>query len=323
MKKKYSNKYLISTGIGLQDVDHLENSDYFLSESERYISGEISLDELHNNINEYYTNKPEDKSRTREADGVSARIATLLSDDSFSFTVGQLLSIHRFLFDGILDHPGQLRKYNFTKSEWVLNGDTVIYGDYRELEATLQYDFKTEKEFKYKGLSINKIIDHLAIFISNLWQIHAFEEGNTRTIAVFVIKYLRTLGFDVTNDIFAKNAWYFRNALVRANYNDFRNCAFEDRSYLVLFLRNLLLGEENELKSRKLHVIYGSMLAEESRENKIIGLMRSDPSITIEEIASYIDYSVRTVKSIIKSLEELKLIRRVGGKKLGEWQVID
>lgn len=323
MKKKYSNKYLISTGIGLQDVDHLENSDYFLSESERYISGEISLDELHNNINEYYKNKPEDKSRTREADGVSARIATLLSDDSFSFTVGQLLSIHRFLFDGILDHPGQLRKYNFTKSEWVLNGDTVIYGDYRELEATLQYDFKTEKEFKYKGLSINKIIDHLAIFISNLWQIHAFEEGNTRTIAVFVIKYLRTLGFDVTNDIFAKNAWYFRNALVRANYNDFRNCAFEDRSYLVLFLRNLLLGEENELKSRKLHVIYGSMLAKESRENKIIGLMRSDPSITIEEIASYIDYSVRTVKSIIKSLEELKLIRRVGGKKLGEWQVID
>ena len=323
MKKKYSNKYLISTGIGLQDVDHLENSDYFLSESERYISGEISLDELHNNINKYYKNKPEDKSRTREADGVSARIATLLSDDSFSFTVGQLLSIHRFLFDGILDHPGQLRKYNFTKSEWVLNGDTVIYGDYRELEATLQYDFKTEKEFKYKGLSINKIIDHLAIFISNLWQIHAFEEGNTRTIAVFVIKYLRTLGFDVTNDIFAKNAWYFRNALVRANYNDFRNCAFEDRSYLVLFLRNLLLGEENELKSRKLHVIYGSMLAEESRENKIIGLMRSDPSITIEEIASYIDYSVRTVKSIIKSLEELKLIRRVGGKKLGEWQVID
>ena len=323
MKKKYSNKYLISTGIGLQDVDHLENSDYFLSESERYISGEISLDELHNNINEYYKNKPEDKSRTREADGVSARIATLLSDDSFSFTVGQLLSIHRFLFDGILDHPGQLRKYNFTKSEWVLNGDTVIYGDYRELEATLQYDFKTEKEFKYKGLSINKIIDHLAIFISNLWQIHAFEEGNTRTIAVFVIKYLRTLGFDVTNDIFAKNAWYFRNALVRANYNDFRNCAFEDRSYLVLFLRNLLLGEENKLKSRKLHVIYGSMLAEESRENKIISLMRSDPSITIEEIASYIDYSVRTVKSIIKSLEELKLIRRVGGKKLGEWQVID
>ena len=168
MKKKYSNKYLISTGIGLQDVDHLENSDYFLSESERYISGEISLDELHNNINEYYKNKPEDKSRTREADGVSARIATLLSDDSFSFTVGQLLSIHRFLFYGILDHPGQLRKYNFTKSEWVLNGDTVIYGDYRELEATLQYDFKTEKEFKYKGLSINKIIDHLAIFISNL-----------------------------------------------------------------------------------------------------------------------------------------------------------
>ena len=323
MKKKYSNKYLISTGIGLQDVDHLENSEYFLNESKRYISGEISLEDLKNNVNEYYKNKPDDESRTKEADDVSARIATLLSDDSFSFTVGQLLSIHRFLFDGLLKHPGQLRKYNFTKSEWVLNGDTVIYGDYRELEATLQYDFKVEKEFKYKGLSINKIIDHLALFIANLWQIHAFEEGNTRTIAVFIIKYLRTLGFDVTNDIFAKNAWYFRNALVRANYNDFRNGEFEDRSYLILFLRNLLLGEENELKSRNLHVLYGSRLSEDTRENRIISLMRADPSITIEEIAANIDYSVRTTKSLIKALEELKLIRRAGGKKLGHWVVND
>lgn len=323
MKKKYSNKYLISTGIGLQDVDHLENSEYFLNESKRYISGEISLEDLKNNVNEYYKNKPDDESRTKEADDVSARIATLLSDDSFSFTVGQLLSIHRFLFDGLLKHPGQLRKYNFTKSEWVLNGDTVIYGDYRELEATLQYDFKVEKEFKYKGLSINKIIDHLALFIANLWQIHAFEEGNTRTIAVFVIKYLRTLGFDVTNDIFAKNAWYFRNALVRANYNDFSNGEFEDRSYLILFLRNLLLGEENELKSRNLHVLYGSRLSEDTRENRIISLMRADPSITIEEIAANIDYSVRTTKSLIKALEELKLIRRAGGKKLGHWVVND
>lgn len=323
MKKKYSNKYLISTGIGLQDVDHLENSEYFLNESKRYISGEISLEDLKNNVNEYYKNKPDDESRTKEADDVSARIATLLSDDSFSFTVGQLLSIHRFLFDGLLKHPGQLRKYNFTKSEWVLNGDTVIYGDYRELEATLQYDFKVEKEFKYKGLSINKIIDHLALFIANLWQIHAFEEGNTRTIAVFIIKYLRTLGFDVTNDIFAKNAWYFRNALVRANYNDFRNGEFEDRSYLILFLRNLLLGEENELKSRNLHVLYSSRLSEDTRENRIISLMRADPSITIEEIAANIDYSVRTTKSLIKALEELKLIHRAGGKKLGHWVVND
>ena len=323
MNKKYSNKYLISTGIGLQDVDHLKNSEYFLQESEKYISGEISLNELKEKIANYYKNKPVDKSRTKEADDVSTRIADLLSDDSFSFTVGQLLSIHRYLFDGILEHPGQLRKYNFTKKEWVLNGDTVTYGDYRELEATLEYDFRVEKEFKYKGLRINKIIDHLAIFIANLWQIHAFEEGNTRTIAVFVIKYLRTLGFDVTNDVFEKNAWYFRNALVRANYNDFKSGEFEERKYLILFLRNLLLGEKNELQSRCLHVAYGNRIAEETRENKIISLMRADPSITIEEIASYIDYSVRTVKTLTKSLEELKLIRRVGGKKLGYWKVID
>lgn len=323
MKNKYSNKYLIGTGIGLQDVDHLENSEYFLRESERYIAGEISLSELNQLVKKYYANKPDDGNRTREADDVSTRIATLLSDDSFSFTVGQLVSIHRFLFEGLLEHPGQLRKYNFTKSEWVLDGDTVTYGDYRELERTLQYDFSIEKDFQYKGLSINKIIDHLAVFIANLWQIHVFEEGNTRTTAVFVIKYLRSLGFDVDNDVFQKNAWYFRNALVRANYNNFGKGVFEDRNYLVMFLRNLLLGEDNNLQNRELHIYCGERLKKDTRTGMILTFMRRNPTITIEEIADNIDYSVRTTKTIIKSLEEQKLVRRVGGKKLGRWVVKD
>ena len=323
MKNKYSNKYLIGTGIGLQDVDHLENSEYFLRESERYIAGEISLSELNQLVKKYYANKTDDGNRTREADDVSTRIATLLSDDSFSFTVGQLVSIHRFLFEGLLEHPGQLRKYNFTKSEWVLDGDTVTYGDYRELERTLQYDFSIEKDFQYKGLSINKIIDHLAVFIANLWQIHVFEEGNTRTTAVFVIKYLRSLGFDVDNDVFQKNAWYFRNALVRANYNNFGKGVFEDRNYLVMFLRNLLLGEDNNLQNRELHIYCGERLKKDTRTGMILTFMRRNPTITIEEIADNIDYSVRTTKTIIKSLEEQKLVRRVGGKKLGRWVVKD
>ena len=129
-----------------------------------------------------------------------------------------------------------------------------MYGSASELRATLEYDFSQEKEFNYKGLSVNGIIHHLAIFISRLWQIHIFGEGNTRTTAVFFIKYLRTLGFSTINDVFAENAWYFRNALVRANYTNLQKNIYETTEYLEAFLRNLLLNEKNELYNRNLHV---------------------------------------------------------------------
>ncbi len=136
----------------------------------------------------------------------------------------------------------------------MLNGATVLYGSASELRATLDYDFSEEKKFGYKNLSMEEIIHHLAVFVSRLWQIHVFGEGNTRTTAVFFIKYVRTLGFDATNDIFAENAWYFRNALVRANYNDLKNGVHETTEHLELFLRNLLLDEKNELHNRSMHI---------------------------------------------------------------------
>ena len=321
MENKYSNKYLIETGIGLQDVDGLKNSSYFISESEKYIRGEITLDELDNVISAYYKNKPEEKERTEEADVVAKRIARIISDDSFSFTVGQLISIHKQLFDGIFGHAGKLRSFNFSKKEWVLDGASVLYSDYRLIESTLQYDFDYERHFNYRGLSMNEIIDHLSIFIANLWQIHAFEEGNTRTTAVFIIKYLRSLGFDVTNDTFAKNAWYFRNALVRANYRHIKKGVFEDRSFLIAFLRNLLLNENNQLKNRELHISAIPQTSTPTRELRIIQLIKANPNIKTDEIASELGISLRTVKSLIAVLVETNKIKRVGGKKLGHWEI--
>lgn len=321
MENKYSNKYLIETGIGLQDVDGLKNSSYFISESEKYIRGEITLDELDNVISAYYKNKPEEKERTEEADVVAKRIARIISDDSFSFTVGQLISIHKQLFDGIFGHAGKLRSFNFSKKEWVLDGASVLYSDYRLIESTLQYDFDYERHFNYRGLSMNEIIDHLSIFIANLWQIHAFEEGNTRTTAVFIIKYLRSLGFDVTNDTFAKNAWYFRNALVRANYRHIKKGVFEDRSFLIAFLRNLLLNENNQLKNRELHISAIPQTSTPTRELRIIQLIKANPNIKTDEIASELGVSLRTVKSLIAVLVETNKIKRVGGKKLGHWEI--
>ena len=323
MQKKYSNKYLIETAIGLQDVDHLENSNFFINETEKYIKGEINLNDLEQIVASYYTNKPDVEDRTKEADIVSARIAQVISEDSFTFTVGQLLSIHQTLFWGVLGHPGKLRKYNFTKDEWVLDGASVTYGDYRELEMTLQYDFSQERNFSYKGLSIDQIIDHLALFVGNLWQIHVFEEGNTRTTAVFLIKYLRSLGFDVTNDTFAKNAWYFRNALVRANYTNISKGIYEDRSFLVKFLQNLLNNKHYELNNRELHVSFRNEPNENDRESHIKRLMKDNPCIKTEEIAAKLGLSVRTIKSVIKFYEDLGEIKRVNGKRYGRWEVIE
>lgn len=248
--------YAWDTAIGLQAVDGLSPSSYLKETAAKNIKGEITLKEAYQLIESYYQEKPyhTETERTEEADKVSVRIASLLTEKAFSFTPKEYVAIHRKLFTGIYPHAGQLRDYNITKKEWVLDGDSVIYGSATELEATLDYDFSQERAFSYRNLPTNAMIKHLAEFVARLWQIHIFCEGNTRTTAVFFIKYLHTLGFDVTNDIFAENAWYFRNAMVRANYNNYQKGVFATTEYLELFLRNLLLEETNPLKNRDLHI---------------------------------------------------------------------
>ncbi len=253
---KVSKGYAWSTAIGLQAVDGLKPSRYLIDTAIQNIEGNITLKEAQNLIDSYYEEKPvtSDGDRTEEADKVSARIAEILSETAFSFSPNEYISIHRRLFQGIYSHAGKMRDYNITKKEWILDGATVIYGSASALRATLEYDFSEEKNFSYKGLSMDEIIHHLAVFVSRLWQIHIFGEGNTRTTAVFFIKYLRTLGFSATNDIFADHAWYFRNALVRANYTNLQKGIHETTEYLEVFLRNLLLDEKNELKNRNMHI---------------------------------------------------------------------
>jgi fido (protein-threonine AMPylation protein) len=254
---KASKSYAWSTAIGLQAVDGLKPSKYLIDTAIQNIEGKITLKEAQNLIDSYYEEKPihlSDDERTEEADKVSSRIVEILSETAFTFSPNEYIAIHRKLFQGIYKYAGMIRDYNITKKEWVLDGATVMYGSASELSATLEYDFSQERNFSYKGLSMDEIIQHLAVFVSRLWQIHIFGEGNTRTTAVFFIKYLRTLGFSATNDIFAENAWYFRNALVRANYTDLKQGIHETTEYLEVFLRNLILNEKNELHNRNLHI---------------------------------------------------------------------
>ena len=254
---KAYKSYAWSTAIGLQAIDGLKPSKYLIDTAIQNIEGKITIKEAKHLIDSYYEEKTvqlSDDERTEEADKVASRIAEILSETAFSFSPNEYISIHRKLFQGIYSHAGKIRDYNITKKEWVFDGASVVYGSASELRATLEYDFSQEKNFSYRGLSMNEIIHHLAVFVSRLWQIHIFGEGNTRTTAVFFIKYLRTLGFSVTNDIFAENAWYFRNALVRANYTNLPKGIHKTTEYLEAFLRNLLLDEKNELRNRNLHI---------------------------------------------------------------------
>ena len=199
---KISRGYAWSTAIGLQAVDGLRPSQYLINTAVQNIEGKISLKEAQNLMDSYYEEKAEDidDGRIEEADKVSARIAELLSETAFSFTPNEYISIHRRLFQGIYGHAGKIRDYNITKKEWVLDGETVLYGSASELRATLGYDFSQEREFSYKGLSMNEIIHHLAVFVSRLWQIHIFGEGNTRTTEYLEL-FLRNLLLNEKNEL--------------------------------------------------------------------------------------------------------------------------
>lgn len=298
--------YAWSTAIGLQAVDGLKPSKYLIDTAIQNIEGKITMKEAQSLIDSYYEERPvllSDDERTEEADKVSYRIAEILSETAFSFSPNEYISIHRKLFQGIYKYAGKIRDYNITKKEWVLDGATVMYGSASELRATLEYDFSQEKDFNYKGLSMNDIIHHLAVFISRLWQIHIFGEGNTRTTAVFFIKYLRTLGFSATNDIFAENAWYFRNALVRANYTNLQKGIHETTEYLETFLRNLLLNEQNELQNRNLHI---SGLLEEKVDIEKEKVDIEDTKVDIESVlfVEGSDFSAKTTVHIYRLFEK-------------------
>lgn len=311
---KAGKDYAWSTAIGLQAVDGLKTSKYLIDTAIQNIEGKITMKEAQGLIDSYYEERPvhlSDEERTEEADKVSSRIAEILSENAFSFSPNEYISIHRKLFQGIYKHAGKIRDYNITKKEWVLDGATVMYGSASELRATFEYDFSQEKDFSYKGLSIDEIIHHLAVFVSRLWQIHIFGEGNTRTTAVFFIKYLRTLGFSATNDIFAKNAWYFRNALVRANYTNLQKGIHETTEYLEVFLRNLLMNENNELHNRDLH-ISGLLNAEKvDIESKKVDIGSGkvdiqDKKVDIESVLSEKgkDFSIKTAVHIRRMFEK-------------------
>lgn len=380
---KKEKTYAWTTAIGLQQVDGLTPSKYLFETAKRNIDGEISVAEATSIIDSYYESKADrsgnDNERTEEADKVSSRIAQILSEKSFNFSPSYLIALHGRLFAGIFKFAGKIRDYDISKKEWVLDGDSVMYGAAFELKAALDYDFEQERHFSYKNLTLEETVNHITFFVSRLWQIHAFGEGNTRTTAVFTIKYLRSLGFNADNELFAENSWYFRNALVRANYNNLQKGIHENQEFLEKFFRNLLLGEHNELKNRFLHirakdfleikendknvtVNYGKVTANNENDTRnvkkvsvndknvtrnvtvnsenisvnnknitvkltqtqkdILNLIKENPCITQNEIASKLNIARETVNRNMKKLQQEKIIQRLGADKNGSWKIL-
>jgi len=354
---KKEKSFAWTTAIGLQQVDGLKPSEYLYRTAKRNIEGEISFEDVGRLIDSYYKSRAfrlqNAEKRTEEADKVSSRIAQILSEPSFNFSPSYLIAVHKRLFDGIFKFAGRIRDYDITKNEWVLNGDTVTYGAAFELKSALEYDFMQERRFRYKNLSMDEIIRHITFFVSRLWQIHAFGEGNTRTTAVFTIKYLRSLGFKADNDIFAQNSWYFRNALVRANYANLQKGISENPVFLEKFFRTLLLGEHNELKNRETHIDYAGYTEKVSGKTsvqidenfgvkekssvemeknfgrnektsvQILELIKADPKITLQEIAEKTNRSKRAIEMQVKKLRENGVLKRVGATKNGHWEIVE
>lgn len=251
---KDKQKEYWETAIGLQDVDGLKPSKYLYELSEQNINGKITTKEVKEQLSEYYKNNGQNEADTMECDIVSTRIVELLAEGSVSLSPSALKSIHRYLFDGIYDFAGKFRDYNITKDEPILKGNTVKYANYFEIMDILDYDFSMEKQQRYSKMTQEQIVKRICAFTSSIWQVHPFGEGNTRTTAVFIELYLNSIGFNVNNDMFKEYAKYYRNALVRSNYADYRHGIDVDFSFLEMFYDNLLFGGCNELKNENTYL---------------------------------------------------------------------
>ena len=331
------------TAIGLQDVDGLKVSPYLLDTARLHIEGDITIDEVRERIKAYYETKSGHDEVDEEGDKASANIAKILSEPSFAFSLVGLTSIHRRIFEGIFKFAGQLRDVELSKKEWILGGNaSVSYQPAVDLREAIEYDLAREKEFDYSSRPVSEIINHLARFIADLWQIHPFREGNTRTTAVFLIKYLRSMGIPATNDMFKEHSWYFRNALVRASYKGLNITPTTE--FVERFLRNVILGEKNELRNRDM--LIGASLpkstiqnaTKDSSKSKICTLdctldctleetavlrcIENNPKLTQKEMAAAIRKSERTVKSITSALVEKGIIIRRNGRRNGWWEIV-
>ena len=345
-KEKYYKGYLWDTAIGLLDAVGVETSEYLWEVARDSIYGDTKIHEVERQVSAYYdqeTWRSKDRS-TEGADRIAARIVTLLADPAFYFTPEHYIDIHKKLYGGLFDYAGKVRTRDITRNEWVLGDKIVTYSDAGELLEALIYGMSLEMDYSYLNLPVDEAIKHIAQFFARLWQLHVFEEGNTVATAVFLLKYLNFLGLEVAGDVFSKNAKYFRNALVRANYSDEENGIYAKLDFLEIFLRNLILKEYNSLRNEDLLVTKEKEQKSDPiidpievkndpinngndpkkltrREQTIYNYIKNGSQMNRNDMARKLKCSEATVKRAIVKLTKMGLIVREGSNKTGYWKV--
>ena len=142
-------------------------------------------------------------------------------------------------------------------------------------------------------------------------------------------KYLRAFGFKANNDLFSEHSWYFRNALVRANYKNVAENIYATNTYLLRFFENLLLGFNHELKNREMHIRYAENFIDPIKpeidpiKKKILLLLKQSPKLPYAELAQKMGCSTASIKRLIQELKKMGILERVGSNKTGYWKVLD
>jgi len=328
-----------ATAIGLQKVDGLTPSDHLYEVARQHIEGDISAEKARSLVDAYYETKTgrELPEELREADKVSARIIEVINDGGFDLSPSYFAALHALIFEDVLKFAGGFREVNIRKHEWVLKDDSVTYGDWKAIESSLDYAFDREKKFSYARKRKDRVIEHFSEFIATLWKIHPFREGNTRTTAVFAIKYLKELGYSATNNMFRENSWYFRNALVRACYENAAKGIARTFDPLEQFFRNLLLGETKELKSRYLLIGLNATQRKELKKgcqkkvvrkgcqktaDRILKLLKNHPNLTQAGLVAALGISRQAIQKHLSKLKAAGVLRRIGPDKGGHWEVV-
>lgn len=248
--KNYVKQLQWDMAIGLQEVDNLKPSSYLEKLMDENISGNITVEQVKKGLRSYYEEKGkrhEIDYNEMECDLVSTRIVEFLNMDDFELSADYFLYVHKYIFQDVFAFAGKIKDRNLSKPEPILNRDTVRYGDFKTIISSLEYDISLENEKDYNAMNIVDVIYSITDFSSRIWQIHPFEEENTRSTAVFIQKYLVYLGYEVDNTLFKEKSVYYRNALVRSNYFNRELNIKEEKSFLIKFYENLLLGKNNNL----------------------------------------------------------------------------
>ena len=246
------------TAFGIQSVVDLKPSADLLRIIINHIEGKYDIERTRSEVRAFYHEQHKQSHggghhhRFEEADKVAVRIVDYFERGEFELTPESFSFAHRSMFHNLYHNSGQLREAAASKKEWVLGNTAVLYPKHEEIKPYLNYLFSNERSIDLSKLTPQHRLRHLCEFIAKLFMINAFQYANSRATFVYSMKYFLSLGYHFQNDTFFREAWFFRNAIIRACYTNMHQGVYPTTMHMEMFLGNLFLNEENELRNHRM-----------------------------------------------------------------------